>query len=473
MQLRCSIWLLITFKLFLFLFLFFGSQPRALAGTEETSCYLKDGQEAACQTFTFEDGVSIHVARIRHPATGTNSGKSPVLFLAGGPGQAAIEAFGAQAKRLRKMFRGRDLIFVDQLGVGQSHPINCKGVDLYGLPKTLETPELTKYMVRCGRELTASTKAPLILKGQYGTDGFVQLLEALRNKLKIKRWSLFGASYGTRVAVRYSIIYPNALDAVILEGIAGHRLRLFANLKDGFEPSLRAYERSREMQTPGASRTILQMFEALKAKAPINVKVNDPTTLEPLTIAMTTDLLVSAISTVLYDPNLTGNLPVMLQSALEGDYNPLVAPTLLSDFSVNVMMFYTVACSEDFPFVKKDEYYLPNQYEAIKTICDAWPQFPVEESFRSLVEIHVPTLLLGGDADPATPPQYPRQLVNYLKTSKYFEFKGYGHSVHYLPCARKLIQDFLKDPEKVATLDGECIGNSHAPGFFQNNWGPQ
>jgi hypothetical protein len=72
--------------------------------------------------------ISIRVARV--PATGRTSEPDPLIFFAGGPGQAATETWPIVAGGLRKLNETRDILLIDQRGTGQSNPLRCPEVEL-------------------------------------------------------------------------------------------------------------------------------------------------------------------------------------------------------------------------------------------------------------------------------------------------------------------------------------------------------
>ena len=64
--------------------------------------------------------ISIRVARV--PATGRTSEPDPLIFFAGGPGQAATETWPIVAGGLRKLNETRDILLIDQRGTGRELP---------------------------------------------------------------------------------------------------------------------------------------------------------------------------------------------------------------------------------------------------------------------------------------------------------------------------------------------------------------
>ena len=72
--------------------------------------------------------IKLRVARV--PAMGRDTEPDPLLFFAGGPGQAATETWPIMAFSLRKLNEHRDILLVDQRGTGQSNPLRCPQIEL-------------------------------------------------------------------------------------------------------------------------------------------------------------------------------------------------------------------------------------------------------------------------------------------------------------------------------------------------------
>jgi len=100
----------------------------------------------------------------------------PALFLHGGPGGGC----SADSRRFFDPSRYRIVLF-DQRGCGRSTPEGA---------------------------LESNTTAHLIVD-----------IEALREKLSIKRWLLFGGSWGATLALAYAQIHPQRISAMVLRGV--------------------------------------------------------------------------------------------------------------------------------------------------------------------------------------------------------------------------------------------------------------
>ena len=125
----------------------------------------------------FESGYlqvdDIH--KIYYEQLGNPNGK-PILFLHGGPGAG----FSSFHKNFFDQERYR-IIFFDQRGSGKSEPY-------------AETRNNTTQLL-------------------------IQDIEQIRNHFKIDKWILFGGSWGSTLALLYSIFFPEKCSALILRGV--------------------------------------------------------------------------------------------------------------------------------------------------------------------------------------------------------------------------------------------------------------
>ena len=76
------------------------------------------------------DGRQIRIRVARIPARDRVVEPDPLVFFAGGPGQAATETWPLVAHALRKVNRARDILLVDQRGTGQSNALKCPEIEV-------------------------------------------------------------------------------------------------------------------------------------------------------------------------------------------------------------------------------------------------------------------------------------------------------------------------------------------------------
>ena len=102
------------------------------------SCEDKDAEalkrideDAICELITVPldydapNGATIDLRLITLPATSRNPAADPMVFLAGGPGQSAIQAAPFWLRSHRALRSDRTFIFLDQRGTGGSASLAC------------------------------------------------------------------------------------------------------------------------------------------------------------------------------------------------------------------------------------------------------------------------------------------------------------------------------------------------------------
>jgi hypothetical protein len=87
----------------------------------------------------------------------------------------------------------------------------------------------------------------------------------------------------------------------------------------------------------------------------------------------------------------------------------------------------------------------------------------VPKNFYAPVRSSVPTLLISGVLDPATPPAMAEQAAHDLTNSRLVAVKQGTHGTG-SPCIDGLVADFVKQGS-VAGLDASCADQIHLPPF--------
>jgi len=91
-------------------------------------------------------------------------------------------------------------------------------------------------------------------------------------------------------------------------------------------------------------------------------------------------------------------------------------------------------------------------------ICKNWPVEEADPWVKEPLVSDIPTLLLEGEFDPVTPPEYGRLVAGNLSNSYFFEFPGAGHNVAVAnECARSIIGAFFDDPTQAP--DAACVAD--------------
>jgi pimeloyl-ACP methyl ester carboxylesterase len=454
---------------------------------ELTPCRLDGGRDARCGTLTvFEDraagaGRTIDLGIAVIPATGSEPAADPLFLLAGGPGQAAIEAFGPVVGLFSDVLEERDIVLVDQRGTGQSNPLACENLDDESLPADLPDEQVVMLMDDCRRTLEQNADLSL-----YTTDLAMQDLDDVRAALGYEQINLYGASYGTRAALEYMRRFPDRVRTAVLDAVAGPELLLFDQMPvDGQRALDLLLERcAAEDDCRAAFPDVAAEYAALldRLDTPERITVPHPLTNEPIELTLTRERLSQYVFNILYSAEFQSLLPLLIHQAYAtGDFAPLVVQAVAINDSTGLYpgLLYAVACSEDVPLIDLEASRARQEAtdfapfaDRAAAICDTWPQAAVAPDFRDPLVSDIPTLLLSGDADPVTPPAYAAQVAETLSNSRHLILPGWGHGVITAGCMPSVVARFISSGD-AADLNTSCLDELRPPPFFTSFTGPE
>ena len=180
---------------------------------------------------------------------------------------------------------------------------------------------------------------------------------------------------------------------------------------------------------PDLARRYLALVDRLNAD-PVTVQVAAFGSLEARPVELTGDLLEDAVFTGLY-MNAQDLVPLIIDRADGGDFTyvtSLLLPLLLFDDSVAEGMHLAVTCADRgdtdadsaaFPDI------LPRLAESTREqaragveICRDWGIELLPRADLQPVTSAIPTLLLSGDYDPITPPDYAASILPHLANAQ-------------------------------------------------------
>ncbi|HJU25934.1 MAG TPA: alpha/beta fold hydrolase, partial [Rhodanobacteraceae bacterium] len=210
-----------------------------------------------------------------------------VVYLAGGPGQSAIETYPEMAPALAPLLKHHDLLLLDQRGTGGSHPLTCPDVEkaLDKFTDVAPTPErMTEMIGKCAAEV-GKTADPRY----YTTTDAVADLEAVREALGAPKLDLVGVSYGTRMAQHYAGAYPDGVRSIVLDGVVPNQLVLGESFAEALEHSLKLQSEACNAAPACRKRfgdwlaTLHQLHAKLETAPPQQVTFADPYSYKPVT----------------------------------------------------------------------------------------------------------------------------------------------------------------------------------------------
>jgi pimeloyl-ACP methyl ester carboxylesterase len=101
----------------------------------------------------------------------------------------------------------------------------------------------------------------------------------------------------------------------------------------------------------------------------------------------------------------------------------------------------------------------------VRQACARWPRGALPAGYRDPVASDVPTLLISGFLDPATPPRGGEEEARTLRNSRHAIVRNGSHSFAGLAgCVDRIIADFVRSAS-VSSLDGACAERVARPRF--------
>lgn len=417
--------------------------------------------------------ITLSIAKV---AAFRGSSLPPLVFIAGGPGQSALESFPQVAAAFGEVRKTRDILLVDQRGTGGSNPLQCAPLQDAEMTMDFDAAQARSEAARCAESLDADLRF-------YTTLDAVQDLEEVRAALGAEQLALYGISYGTRVAQEYLRRHPERVEKIILDGVVAAGEALGPRIGADAQAALEIMFERCAANTECAARfpDLRRRFSAFRARLerkPVTVEIRDPFTFETAEITLNWLRVAGLLRMYSYLPESVALLPLLLHQAETGDWQALAGSVLtLERQNENLLyigMHNSVVCSEDAPFLaaaaEEPGYLGTVMTEFIAAMCEAWPQRELPKDMREPVVSGVPALLLSGEADPVTPPRNAEQVAEHLANSLHLVAPGQGHGVAWRGCAPRLVAEFLADG--IEELDASCLDELRAYPFFIDANGP-
>ena len=145
--------------------------------------------------------VRLRVARYTPP-----SRRPTLLYLSGGPGGAGVQEFSDVLFEVGGLSGRFDLVSFDQRGTGDSGLLRCRALERDDRLRS------TAAAADCASRLGAR-------RAFYTTRDSVEDVEAVRQALGVQKLTLFGISYGTKLALAYARAHPDRVERMALDSV--------------------------------------------------------------------------------------------------------------------------------------------------------------------------------------------------------------------------------------------------------------
>jgi pimeloyl-ACP methyl ester carboxylesterase len=439
-----------------------------------------------------EGTIRIHVAVFESDSS--NAAPDPVVFLQGGPGGDTLELIPLVFEdRFAHLLADRDVILFDQRGTGYSEPsLACPelreltfeyieredvSADEF-LELQLETIEACRdRLIEEGADLDAYTSA------NNAAD-----LADLRGALGIETWNLYGISYGTRLALTAMRDHPEGIRSVVLDSVYPPDVDIISDAPSNLDRSLRelfdgcAADPDCSAAYPDLEASFYQLLENLDAQ-PIRAEVTDAYTGDVYDAVFDDASLGSIVFQSLYSADAIEVLPLMIDNLPSGDtyeLSVLASSFLVNGEFVSAGMQFSVQCNEEARFTSSEaveaaiaEYprlepifaASTNLGPAFLDACALWGAGQAPPLENEPVGSEIPTLVLAGEYDPITPPEWGIRAGETLAAATFVEFPGTGHGpTADRACPQRILRAFLNAPTEPVSTD--CVAGMEPPAFL-------
>lgn len=454
-----------------------------------------DGKTVKCGYVTVPENRSLTNGRMVRLAVAIFKSPSiafdpyPVLRLDGGPGGPSLDdwAHYITSSNFKQFVFDHDLIMFDQRGTGYSQPsLNC--------PETLHLQYATisqHFSREAGEQMEVQAARAchdrLVRSGidlnSYNTLENAADVHDIVQALGYKQVTLYGVSYGTRLALTVMRLYPSVIHAVVLDSVyppQKNRTDLPMSAQRVFDVLFHgcAISSSCNQRYPELGTVFYKLVDDLNA-TPITFQTTNPSTGKSYTVSFAGDDLMFWLFSALYVTQYIPLLPEAIFQIRDHDYRLLsfIYGNVEFDDTFSDGMFYSTTCAEDWDFVPRLNIAtatrgvapsiqpawaaeLQQEYD----ICQMWNVKRLPAVQKQAVTSAISTLILSGEYDPVTPPENGELTAQTLKHSYYYLFPGMGHGEEYnASCTDNIISAFEDNPTQKP--NSSCLTLMSEPAF--------
>lgn len=389
-----------------------------------------------------------------------------VVYLAGGPGQAATPDLRQFATAVEPVLDRADIISFDQRGTGRSGRLSCPGLDTAIGPGAA---------ANCAAKLGAAASS-------YRTLDSVADLDRVLDAFGVQKAVLYGVSYGTKVALQYAAAHPGRVTRMVLDSpvMPEGRDALGVSTLAAAGRVLRTVCASGRCRgiTSDPTADLARLITRWGGRPALGRFVDSRGRVSARAIS-SADLL-NVILAEDFDIGSRAALPGPIRAAVDGDLAPLIrlvrdalrriAPSGGSGHNSPATNLVTLCSETAMPWAAAAAPLSRRRMGAatrVRTLgsrrlspfdaaavldtfliraCSGWPNtVPAVESVR-LPDI--PTLVVSGEQDVRTPIEDARSLVARLPRAQLVAVPGAGHSVvgtDTSGCALRAVLAFLAE----------------------------
>ena len=387
----------------------------------------------------------------------------PLAVLQGGPGGASTDMVEYFPRRPYTQ------VFIDQRGTGfGSVDLDCPEISA-AVPAILAAEEAEARSIElaaygaCFERLGSD---PLL--ANTDTAAHAADVAEVMAALGFDRWSLYGVSYGTTIALEILRDPPAGLAGVVLDGVSPPDVEMTPALAASAQRALDEIDDACAADIGCAAvvgsfkDTLHGLIAELNAEPLIVSLQSHETSLgEAVEVLINGDSLAALVFQFLYVADLTRPLPLILSELAEGmaepgEYLALVAVeySLLIYDAEHEATYFAAICADRVPFdsappQNMGAFAAAVVGDGIAEVCDLIDVAASPPAAAEPVPSDKPVLMLSGRFDPITPPQFATQAAQHLPNATLVVRDGAHHGIWVGDdCIDSIVNGFLSDPNQ-------------------------
>ncbi|MFL7869953.1 MAG: alpha/beta fold hydrolase [Anaerolineales bacterium] len=435
------------------------------------------------------DGRTVRLATVIFRAPGGSPEPDPIMHLHGGPAGAPILSFqfGEYGGYAALTATNRDVIVFDQRGSGLSEPnLQCPeyveaNIDTFDLEvngEQVSHSEAQQIVLDAALECEERL-SEIVDLNMYTTFESARDVNDMRIALGYDLVNIHGESYGTELAQVYVNTYPETIRSVVLDAVEGPTdvydvwpIALGSSLNQTLADC--AADEACNAAFPNLHEVLMDTLSRLD-ESPVVINGLNRLTGEEVPVLLDRVAVETILWRFSYGSHNLGFIPQLIYELSEGKYD--TAASIYGGIALAIQFtewgtFFSINCNAQLPFSDLDQFranaennpefkdfFLDGTIlgQFVYPLCEEWDS-GIAPDPRDTFETDLPTLVIGGNNDPATPPQSPVEIMAGLSNGfGPYIFPGMGHVVSLTDyeCPISVTLSFIIDP--TAEPDTRCI----------------
>lgn len=410
----------------------------------------------------------------------------PIVYLHGGPGIATL---GVAQKYLshsfwKKLREKHDIIMMDYSGTGYSGPYLCD--DIQQSIASVEASEISEeekhekkiaLFMNC-RDSLQSKNIPI---NTFSSFQIAADTDEVREKLGIKKWNVYGVSYGSHVAMQYMRHFEKNINTVILDSPFPPNVK-----NESFAYTMKetlTYMQNVINKDPKTAKMFPDIISDFAStaerlnKKPLKMKDN----------VITGSFFAQIMVFTFYKTKLVPLIPIALKEFASGNDEAILEwfnsqyindgvggdaygkENIFHDFAINGYEWKPRTYENTHSYISRKYPYLAalSKKDYIEISYAFRPEHP-DASYYEPIKSNLPTLVLNCEFDPGCPISYGYATIEKMTNAKMIIVPNASHSAAtYNDCTQNLISDFIDNPQSINT---KCIEEIKKLEFVTTNF---